>query len=57
MQRSPVASVRSLVFFSEVVKINYVTMNEAATWDASLQVLCNVACVNKPSITSYQAVA
>ena len=44
MQRSPAASTRLLVF-SEAVKINCVTINEAATCDASLQVLCNAACV------------
>ena len=32
-------------FFLEVVKINCVIINEAATSDASLQVLCNAACV------------
>ena len=32
-------------FFSEAVKIYLVTIKEAATCDASLQVLCNAACV------------
>ena len=41
MKRSPAASTHSLVFFSEAVKINCITINEAATCDALLQVLCN----------------
>ena len=44
MQRSPAASTRSLVFL-DAVKINCVTVNKAATCDASLQILCNAACV------------
>ena len=32
-------------FFSEAVKIDCVAINEATTCDASLQVLCNAACV------------
>ena len=38
-------TVIAIWFFSEAVKINYVTINEAATCDASLQVLYNAACV------------
>ena len=44
MQRSPAASTCLLVF-SEAVKIYYITINEVAACDASLQVLCNAACV------------
>ena len=32
-------------FFSQAVKINCVTINETATCDASLQVLCNAPCM------------
>ena len=40
MQRSPAAPHTFASFFSEAVKINYVTINEAATCE-----LCNAACV------------
>ena len=44
MQQSPAVSTRLLVYL-EAVKINCITINEAATCDASLQVLYNAACV------------
>ena len=44
MQRSPPASTRSLIFFVSCEN-KLVAINEAAKCDASLQVLCNAACV------------
>ena len=54
MQRSPAAFSPSLVFFLEAVKINCVTIKEAATCNASLQALCNGACVKTPTLLAIK---
>ena len=54
MQQSPAAFTLSLVFL-QALKTDCITVNQAMTCDAPLQLLCNAACAKTQN--SYQAVA